>query len=76
MGLRRGPCGLLESVRAAPSAGENRPVIVYSREEPCGSVRSGIVGLSPVALERALTTRVRVIASVCDSRSSSSFLSE
>ena len=58
----RSPCGLFESVRAAPSACENRSAIFAPERE-------GIGGLSQVALERALTTRVRVIASVCGSRS-------
>ena len=55
-------------MRAAPSACESRPVIVCSRKG------TWIAGRSHVTLERARTTRVRVIASVCDSRSCGSFL--
>ena len=74
----RGPCGWFESVRAAPSACESRSAIWapggndfpwerIPREMNSGA---GIAVLSQVALERALTTRVRVIASVGNSRSS------
>jgi len=58
----RSPCGLFESVRAAPSACESRSAIFAPEGARIG-------GLSQVALERALTTRVRVIASVGGSRS-------
>ncbi len=56
----RSPCGWFESVRAAPSGDEN---------ETAFRVGFRIAVLSQVALELALTTRVRVIASIRDSRS-------